>query len=188
VAITSIKTGSSFTNLVKYNDFLAGNPAFSPSSYESIASASPSGTATFTFSSISQSYKHLQIRVMALGTDTNVYLRINGVSTASYTQHRLLGDGSTVATGGFTGETQLDNVSRAKSTYPSVSIIDINDYSSTTKNPVVRVFRGEDANGSGNVYLVSGMLVSVGAVSSITFTTSSNFSANTTFALYGIKG
>jgi hypothetical protein len=100
----------------------------------------------------------------------------------------LFGNGATVSAGGFSGETEIQNMVRAQSTNPGVSIIDINDYSSTTKNPVVRVFRGEDANGSGNVYLVSGMLVSVGAVSSITFTTSSNFSANTTFALYGIKG
>ena len=167
---------------------LSSGVAAATGSYESIASASPSGTATFTFSSISQSYKHLQVRVMALGTDTTVYMRLNGVSSASYTQHRLVGNGSTVAADGFSGETEIQNIARAQSTNPGVAIIDINDYSSTTKNPVVRVFRGEDANGSGNVYLVSGMLVSVGAVSSITFTTSSNFSANTTFALYGIKG
>ena len=40
MAITSIKTGSSFTNLIKYNDFLAGNTAYNPippNSYESIA-------------------------------------------------------------------------------------------------------------------------------------------------------
>jgi hypothetical protein len=30
MAITSIKTGSSFTNLIKYNDFLGPNPAFIP--------------------------------------------------------------------------------------------------------------------------------------------------------------
>ena len=30
MAITSIKTGSSFTNLQKYNDFLGPNPAFIP--------------------------------------------------------------------------------------------------------------------------------------------------------------
>jgi hypothetical protein len=156
--------------------------------FESIASTTLSGVSTYTFSAIPSTYQHLQFRCIALGTDTTVYIRINGTSSASYTQHRLLGNGSSASAGGFSGETEIQNALRAQSTNPGVSIIDILDYAVTTKKPVVRIFRGEDANGSGNVYLVSGMLDVAGAVSSVTFTTSSNFSTGTRLSLYGIKG
>jgi len=64
MAITSIKTGSSFTNLVKYNDFLGPNSAYIPTSYESIASATGTGSSnTITLSSIPSTYKHLQLRI-----------------------------------------------------------------------------------------------------------------------------
>ena len=45
MAITSIKTGSSFTNLVKYNDFLGPNPAYIPQSIAVSHSTTPFITA-----------------------------------------------------------------------------------------------------------------------------------------------
>jgi hypothetical protein len=68
-------------------------------------------------------------------------------------------------------------------------IIDIQDYSSTSKNKTVRTFSGVDFNGSGSVNLYSSLWMSTSAISSLTLTSNTGeFSTNTTFALYGIKG
>ena len=68
-----------------------------------------------------------------------------------------------------------------------VSIIDIHDYASSTKNKVIRTVSGNDQNGAGNIYLTSGLWLSTAAVTSITLFTTANY-LNTTFALYGVKG
>jgi hypothetical protein len=201
MAITSIKTGSSFTNLVKYNDFLAGNPAFIPSSYESIASATGTGSSgTITFSSIPSTYSHLQIRGLAFSNaavnSSTITVRFNSDSGSNYAYHRLLGDGSAVyavgsATqtnmflGGAVAGTNVANVGGA-------TIIDIHDYSSTTKNKTLRSFNGSDGNTGGGVYyleLNSGLWQSTSAINSITLICGAdNFTTSTTFALYGIRG
>ena len=89
MAVTSVKTGSSFTNLTKYNDFLGPNSAYIPTSFDSIASATGTGSSgTITFSSIPQTYKHLQIRgigrldVVTGGVSTRI--RLNGDTTSNY--------------------------------------------------------------------------------------------------------
>ena len=198
MAITSIKTGSSFTNLVKYNDFLAGNPAFNPSSYESIASATPSGTNTLTFSSIPSTYKHLQIRYLSIFTVANVQIRMgfNGDygTSSNYTRHYLYGDGSAAGAAGnasypFTYAKQ--DINGVSTTYPWVGIIDIIDYASSTKYKTTRVFCGGDGNsaGTGDIQLNSGLWQDTTAINSITLQLSSgNYSSGSTFALYGIKG
>jgi hypothetical protein len=167
---------------------LSGGVAAATGSYESIATFSGSGVSTITFTSIPSTYVALQIRSIAIGTDTTIYLQFNSDTGANYTQHRLIGNGSTVAAAGFTGETNITNICRAQSTYPGVAITDIHDYASTSKYKTVRNFRGEDANGSGNVYLNSGLWLSTSAITSIKLTTTANMSAGTQFALYGIKG
>ena len=93
MAITSIKTGSSFTNLVKYNDFLGANSAYIPSSYESIASATGTGSSkTITFSSIPSTYASLQIRINGFTSSSdNWNIRINGDSGTNYTTHYIVG-------------------------------------------------------------------------------------------------
>jgi hypothetical protein len=201
MAITSIKTGSSFTNLVKYNDFLAGNPAFSPSSYESIASATGTGSSgTITFSSIPSTYKHLQIRYTAKiasggGTDiVPIILRFNGNTSAVYRSHYLTGNGTTASasadgsaqTGGYI----LISDSGTASNIQGVGIVDVIDYASSTKNKTVRVFQGMDKNASGGVVRLSSTgFYDTTAISSIDFITlSGSFNTTTEFALYGIKG
>jgi hypothetical protein len=74
--------------------------------------------------------------------------------------------------------------------YPASTITDVLDYSSVNKNKTVRTLSGSDANGGGEVALWSGSWQnSSTAVSSITLINpSGNFLANSSFALYGIKG
>jgi hypothetical protein len=73
-------------------------------------------------------------------------------------------------------------------------IIDIFDYSSTTKNKTIRAFTGTDfntASTTAEVGLFSSVWLNSGSgVSTIRFyfPTGGNFATGSTFALYGIKG
>ncbi len=168
--------------------------------YESIATVTLGSTGTVTFSSIPQTYQHLQVRALArsatAGTSYDgLSIRINGVATGSYTSHYIVADGAVVSASGLTSRNDIlqgDCIPRngkLANTF-GAAIVDIHDYTSTTKNKVVRVIGGYDANGTGNVSLCSGMILNTSAVTSLTFLISggTGYTAGSTFALYGIKG
>jgi hypothetical protein len=69
-------------------------------------------------------------------------------------------------------------------------VMDILDYTSTTKNKTIKTLTGADVNGAGNVWLFSGLwFKSPEAITSIKFTTNGlTYQTGTQFALYGIKG
>jgi len=199
MAITSIKTGSSFTNLQKYDSFLAGNTAFNPSSYESIATVTVSGssTTTVTFSSIAGTYKSLQVRAIWRSAGGSLGYSLNGDTSSIYTIHNLAGDGSTVSAQGSGGVSPNSGLNALfqyltgdNATYSTVGIIDLIDYASTTKYKTVRAFGGNDINAAGGeVDLSSSLWRSTAAVTSLSLVTNAaNFTAGSTFALYGIKG
>lgn len=200
MAITKL-SGSSLTNITKYDSFLAGNPYYVPPSFESIATYTLSSTtATVTFTSIPSTYKHLQLRFMGRFSDTgtaidSAYIQFNGITTSSYARHRLVGDGSNVTVGGNASATFID----LPNTVPfngntagimGVGIIDIHDYASSTKNKTLRAISGCDINGAGGyINLSSGLFNSTSALTSISLYGSSvSWVAGSTLALYGIKG
>ena len=195
MAVTKFSSGSSFKNLTKYDDFLAGNAAFSPSSYESIATVTGNGSATtLTFSSIPSTYVALQIRGIAndgVGNGYHASLRFNSDSGANYAQHRILGNGSTVTASANTSQTemQIGNSGNIADTYATY-ITDIHNYANTTQNKTVRTFSGRDNNGSGSCFLFSGLWLSTSAVTSVSIYNVGPvaWTSGTTFALYGIKG
>jgi hypothetical protein len=194
MAITSIKTGSSFTNLVKYNDFLAGNPPFIPSSYESIASVTANDA---TFTSIPGTYASLQLRILArtgTGATDKLAIRFNSITTG-YVTHYLSGNGTAASSAQNTTSSAyiiIDDIpgdTALASTYAGI-IIDIHDYASTTKNKTVRIFNGNDKNGSGTVQLTSGFCTNTAAITSLTITGyngSLSGASGSVVALYGIK-
>jgi hypothetical protein len=168
--------------------------------FDSIATVTGSGATTITFSSIPQTYKHLQVRYMArantgaavLGA---VEITFNGVTGTSYADHRLWGNSSTVSRAGGASQASIQNVSIAggailANTY-GVGIIDIQDYSSTTRNKTVRTLIGVDQNTastSSQILMLSGLFNSTSAITSMTFTLAAGFDSNTVYSLYGIKG
>ena len=100
MAVTKIKTTSSFTNLTKYDSFLAGNAAYNPSSYESIATTTvgAGGATDVTFSSIPSTYQHLQIRALAGNNNGSTgvgsfYVQLNADTGNNYSWHRVFGNG-----------------------------------------------------------------------------------------------
>ena len=167
---------------------------FAPSgAYDSIATTTlGSSTATITFSSIPSTYTHLQIRGLSLNSaNVDYVLRYNGDSGSNYRGHVLYGDGSTVTAsqtfgGVYTGN---DIAFNSGTTYPIAFVTDILDYTNTNKNTTLRGLYGTDANGSGQIVLISGLWMNTSAVTSITITAvSGTFSQYSSFALYGIKG
>jgi len=166
-------------------------------SFESIATATPNG-ADVVFTSIPQTYKHLQVRVLARTTRNDasvdtVYYRFNGDTGNNYNVHTLSSNGSstsaayygapTVLWGAFTTPTVLAGASLFSS-----SIIDILDYTSTTKYKTTRVLAGSDKNGSGSIDFFTGLWRNTAAITSIRFFAEGVYANGSHLALYGIKG
>lgn len=183
---------------------LAGNAAYDPGAFVSIASATGTGSSnTITFSSIPGTYQHLQIRITGQSTDTSLntlvslITRFNSDTAANYNYHTMYGDGTAVTASGNASTTSIGIFGTAwRSTTASntfgVGIIDIHDYASTSKYKTIRSFSGGDANlgtAQERVFLQSGSWMSTSAITSISFELNNgNYATGSTFALYGIKG
>ncbi len=194
--ITRLKLSTIEQGLPKYRSMLAGNAAYIPNSFESIATATPSGSSTVTFSSIPSTYQHLQIRINGIlaSSGQSIYVRFNGDSTAgNYKNHGLYGDGSSAGASGG-GPTSsiyaaVGWILGSVTTYSNVAIFDIHDYASTTKNKTTRSLNGADNNSTGgSIELSSGLWMNTNAITSIEVYAGANYNSGTTIALYGIKG
>jgi hypothetical protein len=160
------------------------------SSYDSLASVvvGSGGASSITFSSIPSGYQHLQIRSLNkvdAGTPDMV-MYFNNDTGANYNFHILRGNGSTV-----TSERYINaSIANPVSTYFQASVIDVLDYTSTSKRKTSRNLVGRDNSGAGEVGIWSHLwFATPAAISSITFTltTATNFSQYSSFALYGVK-
>lgn len=201
MAVTSFKRSLFTSNPDKYISFLAGNAAFNPSSYESIATATGTGSSsTITFSSIPSTYKHLQIRI--LGKAVSVFnfggtysIRVNGDTGSNYAYHYLTGEGTTASASGAATQTSADwqgvmPLSGGSLTnMMGVGIHDFADYSSTTKNKTIRSFQGWNGNtiDNGYVVLASGLWMNTSAINSISLIHGNTWTSSTVVSLYGIK-
>jgi hypothetical protein len=174
-------------------------------SYESIATATGTGSSgIITFSSIPSTYKHLQIRILCKSTSTSspssqMYMTFNNDSGGNYSYHRLTGNGSTAGAAGATGITGviIDGVVVRSPAYIDnnicgTAIIDIQDYTATTRNKTVRAFSGADRNSTSNdlqVALNSSVWLNTAAISRIDLDVNGgNYATNSVISLYGIKG
>lgn len=196
--ITTAKQSSILQGFPKYRSMLAGNSAYAPPGFESIATVTGTGSSsTITFSSIPSGFRHLQIRGIAQsassGTDGAMRLQINSDTGTNYSEHYLQGDGSTVSSFGTANNSYI-YVARPirNSSYPStvgVFIIDILNYTSTSQFKTIRSLSGNDINGAGLLIQHSGNWRSTSAITSISLydPSSINYTTNTIVALYGIK-
>jgi hypothetical protein len=131
-------------------------PTVLPTAYESIASLNGTGSSTsFTFTSIPSTYKHLQIRGIireASGGATNGTLALqfnsSGNSLGRTHWNQAYGNGSWNA-GYDSGDMYIQYVSVGSNAVADLYghfIIDILDYSNSSKNKVIRNFYGVNAN------------------------------------------
>jgi len=189
--------GGLATPRTNYSSFLAGNPAVTFTSYESIATVTvgSGGAADVTFSSIPSTYKHLQIRAIARSTRASgvddMSIKVNG-SSSNGSSHILYGTGSSASAAGYTGYIPFVSYFPTAGTGSNVFsaiVIDILDYTDTNKYKTLRTFTGFDNNGSGYISLNSNLALDTTAISSIVFLMNNgNIVEYSQFALYGIKG
>jgi hypothetical protein len=184
--------------LPKYRSMLAGNTAYSPGDFESIATVTvgSGGSSSVTLSSIPSTYTHLQIRYLSRSTnasDSTTFMQINSDTGNNYSTHMLFGNG---ATAGSQGQSNVSFIELPRTAYGATGsnifgngVIDILDYSDTNKYKTVRVLGGCDQNGSGGIGFVSGSFRSTSAITAVNFfaTGGANMAQYTTFALYGIR-
>lgn len=176
-----------------------------PTNFYNIATVTGNGSSSsLTFSSIPSGYKSLQIRGVARDTggagagSSAIRVTFNGdTSTSNYSRHSLGGSNGSVSANGIGTGTDgfiaiwgaTTNASLA-SVY-GVSIIDIIDYTSTSKYKTLKSVNGEAQNAGSftdQVYLQSGLWTSTAAITSITLTIQNTaFTSASTFTLYGVS-
>ena len=165
-------------------------------SFSSIATVTvgAGGSSSITFSSIPSTYQHLQLRISGLGnTNNSGLMRFNSDTGTNYSWHALYGTGATASATNGTSQTFMIgngfNLGPSSSTTPFVTIIDLFDYSSTSKYKTGRMLDGIDLNGSGSIALMSGLWMSTAAISTINIAPNTgNYTQYSSFALYGVKG
>lgn len=159
-----------------------------------------STAAVITFSNIPSTYKHLQIRGISRGTSGSydqIYMRFNSDTGNNYSAHAMYGDGSSTGAFGSANVNQFSIAANTGSTQPASTfgtmIIDILDYSSTTKYKTTRAISGANGNTTqGYAWFASGSWRNTNAITSISFQrllsgANNPFDQFSHFALYGIK-
>lgn len=156
------------------------------------------------YSSIPQGFDHLQLRIFsrsnyATGNYDWLYMfEFNGLGAGSFTTHIVYGDGASVYTSGQTAtgySAFLGYIPNANTTANmfSTCIVDILDYSSTTRVKNIKSMFGYDANGSGLVGQTSNVsptVIGTNPITSLTVGVSSpqTFAAGTKVDLYAYSG
>jgi len=164
-----------------------------------LASTTGNSTATYIeFTNIPANYEHLQIRFMVRNTwginaREEIAMRFNSDTATNYSYHGLEGDGSSASANGsatqtFMGMGVLGGDSNTSGIF-SIGIIDILDYANTNKYKTARSITGLDANGSGWLWMRSGLWRSTDAINTIRLYSANgqNLKTYSHFALYGIK-
>lgn len=170
--------------------------AASTTSYDSIATYTPTSGTSVTFNSIPSTYKHLQVRMSIIesGTASDVYLMLD--SNKGLKGHYLEGRNVSATAGGITSNALygllIDNYVGTTASVPFVSLIDVLDYSNTNKYKTTRVMSGYEQNTTGSaIDFISGLYDTTSAISSLTITLfggTATFASGSHIALYGIKG
>jgi len=182
----------------------SGTPPAVPNSYESIATVTvgSGGSSTVSFTSIPSTYKHLQVRGIVAttasgSTDSNYMITSanNDTNTSNYYTHYINGNGSSAASGGnnaYGGALYSGVAPKTNNTNMFGGlVIDILDYSNTSKNKTFRTLTGADLNNTnGILYFSSAVYLNTAAITSLTFSIAyiGDLARYSSFALYGIKG
>ena len=156
---------------------------------------STAGSGLVNFTNIPQSFTHLQIRYQGRGSYSaatdNFFLRFNSDTTGpyyyTYTNNNWTSSTSTTSSNG--GYMPLGNMpaSTSAANYFGGGIIDIYNYTSTSKTKGVKVLWGYDLNGAGQTGHTTGYWVGTAAITNIQFGAASAGDATGAVAtLYGI--
>ena len=165
-----------------------------------IGGVSGDGSSSFlTVSNIPQTFTHLKVFSFARGVRSfgaeQMYLRCNNDSSSnSHAYNYVYGDGSGVTNAYlsvqqvFYGEmpAALDRANIYNAT-----VMDILDYSNTSKNTTIQIMGGWDNNGnqavnSAKIWLGSGVYNNTAAITSLNFFSNGAFTSDSKFHVYGV--
>jgi len=169
-----------------------------PPGFESIQTQTLTGTqASISFTGIPGTFTHLQLRYYGFSNSFGTqFMEINGnTSTGDYRTHYTFGSGATASGGDLTSRAAILGMGytgQFNTTYPTVGIIDLLDYTNTTKIKTIRGIHGVDTNNTGyggEASMNSGWYNSGSAITSLRFYLDggNNFTAGSKYGLYGIK-
>jgi len=185
-----------------------GYGLFSPTAiaggnYYSIATVTvgAGGASNISFSSIPNTYTHLQLRGILRdnrstsgGNNVNIRVGNSGIDSGSnYASHLLYGDGSSASTSAQSSQTAgafgISTSSSDGANIFGVQVIDILDYTNTSKNKTIRWLAGIDTNGAGQIRFSSTLWMSTSAITDIQFydNAGASYVQYSSFALYGVK-
>ena len=182
-----------------YRSMLAGNEYYVPFTpaddiLEEIVLASSASSVTLSGLGAYTDYQHLQVRMTArtdrASSVDEIIVQLNADTGTNYTTHYLNGTGSAVESFedlSINGMRVRAAGSTATSNVFAPAVIDILDFSSSSKNTTTRTFN-HDA-GNNHVRLLSGLWLNTAAVTSIKFDQlyGSNFGTGSRFSLIGVR-
>lgn len=179
---------------------VAGASGGAPSAFDLLESSILSSDAlTVTFSNLNNysAYKHLQIRAVMRTSNSSEspLLNFNNDTTSSYSFHQMRAAGNdgqvySVATANATRIEIGQQINGDDSFAAWQAIIDIVDFSNTSKNKTIRAYKLSAGFDAGILAFTSGVYRKTDAITSISFTTnnvSRPFGVNTRFSLYGLR-
>ena len=172
--------------------------------FESIATVTvgSGGASEVVFDNIPQTYAAIQIRYICRSSydpagslpAIQIEMKANAETGNAYSFHELRGDGSSASAAGYASQGFIYPGYHASADSSSniygAGIIDVIDYSSTSKTTTFRAFSGADNNGSGRVALYSSVWTSTAALTKLTIAatfSSGTISQHSQFALFGVK-
>jgi hypothetical protein len=198
-AVNAIGTGSYSTASASFTPVAHDSGALIPLQ---VVTVGPSGASEINFTNIPSTYKHLQIRVMnyRAGEGNSLKVQFNSDTGSNYSRHIIYGGGSggVITAGNATNATfiELGWTGSTSEVGGGRAIMDILDYSNTSKYKTCRTFFGyRRAINSTSDYMgiSSGGWRNQNAISSIkiipdNIAEKGGFLQNSQFAIYGIKG
>ena len=176
----------------------AGGAVAAAGSYDLLATEIlTSSQASVTFASLGDyaaDYQHLQIRFTGRSTraDTDSVLGIT-FNSGNYSYHQLHGNGSTVASGGGGGLSNIYGYAMLAGGTLSAGVysageIDILDPFLAAKNTTIRSLHGIAHSSYPRIVLLSGASFNTSAITNITFSDLfGQLATGTRFSLYGLK-
>jgi hypothetical protein len=157
------------------------------STYEPIATYTvPSGQTSVTFNSFGGYTDLVAVLNTKLASTASTYMNFNGDTAGNYSFTRIYGNGtSAVSDRVGTNLTGID-IQYVGSGDGNITIVNLMNYANTTTYKT-SLARWNTQGSTGYVGANVNLWRSTAAITSITFSNSVNFSAGSTFTLYGIK-
>lgn len=161
-----------------------------PATYEPIATTTlGSATNTVDFLSVPQTYTDLVAVVVGQNSAGNnpIYINFNGGNVSGWGRTLITGNGTAATSSNLTAQTGGISLQQLSSTYPTLHQINIFSYTGSTYKTILSR-QSYDNNGSGNTTAIVAMAPITAAITQVNFfCTTGNFTAGSTFTLYGIK-